>query len=91
MQSRDKQQQAAMPSLIAMGAFEVTIDCDGRNQCHHCVTLKLSQKEPLERNKEGRGDQLRSHKWPCQQTQQEHLETVVTITTILTPQGQLLP
>ncbi len=49
----------------------------------HREAPKRSQQEPLEREEEGRGDQLRSHKWPCQRARQERLEGVVNITTKL--------
>jgi hypothetical protein len=86
----DKQQQATTPSPIAMDAIKVITNCNGRNQCHHCEASKLLQNEPLKFDKEGRGDQLWSHKRPCRQVQQECCEGIVSITTILIPQQQQL-
>ena len=73
-----------------MDAIKVTTNCDGRDRCHHREALKLFLYEPLKRGEEGRGDQLCSHKWPCQRAKQERCEGVVSITTILTPQQQQL-
>ena len=68
-----------------MDAIKATTNCDGRNRCHHREASKCSRNEPLERYEEGRGDQPRSRKLPCQQMRQERREGAVSITTILTP------
>ncbi len=73
-----------------MDAVKVTTNRDGRNQCHHREASKLLQNEPLEHKEEGRGNQLQSHKRPCQQARQEHREGVVSITTKLIARRQLL-
>ena len=90
MHSHDKWQQATMPSPIAMDAFKVTINCNGCNRCHHRGASKHLQNKPLKSNEEGRGNQPRSCKRPRRWTQQGHCEGVVSITTILMPQRQLL-
>jgi hypothetical protein len=72
-----------------MDAIKVTTTHDGRNRCHHREASKLLRNEPLKREEEGRGDQLRSHKRPCQQAQQERREGVVSITTKLIARQQL--
>ncbi len=68
----------------------MTTNRDGRNRCHHCEASKLLPHKPLEREEEGRGDQLRSHKRPRQQAQQERREGVVSITTKLISRRRLL-
>ncbi len=79
-----------MPLPIAMGAIEVTTNCNGCDQCHHHEASKLLRNKPLESEEEGRGNQLWSHKWPCQRARQERREGVMSITTKLNTQQQLL-
>ncbi len=45
-----------------MDAIKAIANWDGCNQCNHCEAPKRSQDEPLQHNKEGRGNQLQSHK-----------------------------
>jgi hypothetical protein len=73
-----------------MDAIKVTTNRNGRNQCHHREAPKHSRHKPLEREEEGRGDQLRSHKRPRQRAQQERREGVVSITMKLILQQRLL-
>jgi hypothetical protein len=76
--SRDKWRRA-MTSDNTIAA-----DHDKRNwRRSHREAPKRSRHKPLKREEEGRGDQLWSHKWPCQRAQQECCEGVVSITTKL--------
>ncbi len=54
-----------------MDAIKVTTNRDGCDRCHHREASKLLQNKPLEREEEGQGNQLRSHKRPCQQARQD--------------------
>jgi hypothetical protein len=45
-----------------MDAIKAITDRDGRDQHHHCEAPKRSRDEPLNRNKEGHGNQPQSHK-----------------------------
>ena len=65
-----------------MDAIKVTTNHDGRVQCHHREASKHLSNKPLKRDKEGRGNQLRSRKWSCQQMRQVCREGVVRITMI---------
>ncbi len=47
---------------IAMVAIKAIVNRDGRDQCNFCEMPKCSREEPLKCNKEGRGNQLQSHK-----------------------------
>jgi hypothetical protein len=60
-----------------MDTIKVTTNRDGRDCCHHREAPKLLQNKPLEHDKEGCGNQLQSHKRPCQQARQERREGVV--------------
>jgi hypothetical protein len=60
--SCNKQQQATMTLPIAMEAIEAITDHNEHDEFHHCETPKCSRDEPFKRNKEGCGDQPRSHK-----------------------------
>ncbi len=90
MHSWDKQQQVMTSLPTAMDAIKVTTNCDGHDPCHHRDASKRLTNKPLKCNKEGCGNQLWSRKQPCRQTQQECCGGVVSITTILIPQWQLL-
>jgi hypothetical protein len=48
--------------LIVMVAIKAITNRDGCNQRHHREALKRSQDEPLNCDKEGRGDKSQSHK-----------------------------
>jgi hypothetical protein len=73
-----------------MDLIKVTTNCNGRDQCHHREASKLLRNEPLKREEEGQGNQLQSHKQPCQRAQQERREGIVSITTKLIARQQLL-
>ncbi len=90
--SCDKQQQSTTTWLIVMVGIKAITNHDGRNQCHHCEMPKRSRDKHLECNKGGHGNKqcLEATRQPCQQTRQEHHEIVMSITTILIPQRQLL-
>ncbi len=84
--SCDKQQQLMTTWLIAM-------DCDGCIWCcYHQEAPKRSQHKHLECNEGGHGSKqrLEATRQPCQQMQQEHCKSVVSITTILILWWQLL-
>ncbi len=62
----------------------IAADPDERNRRHsHREAPKRSQHEPLEHKAESQGNQLWSHKHPCQQARQERPEGVESITTKL--------
>jgi hypothetical protein len=73
-----------------MDLIKVTTNHDGRDQCHHGEASKLLQNEPLECEEQGQGNQLRSHKRPCQRAQQERREDIVSITTKLILQQTII-
>jgi hypothetical protein len=60
--SCDKQQQLMTTWPIAMDAIKTITNHDERNQHHHREAPKRSLEEPLNRDKEGRGDKSQSHK-----------------------------
>jgi hypothetical protein len=45
-----------------MDAIKAITNHNGRNQRHHCEAPKRPQDKPLNRDKEGHGDQPQSHK-----------------------------
>ncbi len=77
---------------IAMDAIKAITYCSGCNQRHHCEAPKRSWDEPLNRDKEGRGDQPQSHKaalpanatralWKhCEYHNDTHLATTIIVT-----------
>ena len=82
--SRDKRQRA----LTSDNTIAAVRDKRNGRRSHREVP-KRSRHEPLEREEEGRGDQLRSHKRPRQRARQERREGVVSITTKLISRRRL--
>ena len=82
--SRDKRRRASTSDNT------IAADRDERNRRRsQREAPKRSRHEPLEREEEGRGDQLRSHKRPRQRARQERREGVVSITTKLISRRRL--
>ena len=82
--SRDKRRQASTSD----NTIAAVRDERNRRRSHR-EAPKRSRHEPLEREEEGRGDQLRSHKRPRQRARQERREGVVSITTKLISRRRL--
>ena len=82
--SRDKRRRASTSD----NTIAAVRDERNRRRSHR-EAPKRSRHEPLEREEEGRGDQLRSHKRPRQRARQERREGVVSITTKLISRQQL--
>ena len=84
--SRDKRRRASTSD----NTIAAVRDERNRRRSHREAPKRSRHKPPLEREEEGRGDQLRSHKRPRQRARQERREGVVSITTKLILRRQLL-